>query len=60
VPAIEHELLGAETRTASLLVQRDDVLLELVPRRGGVDVDLDDTGIRRDLERSKRRIAGGS
>ena len=33
------------------------VLLAAPPRRGRVDVDLDDAGIRRDLERAKRRIA---
>ena len=59
MPAIEHELLGAESGVASLVVQRFDVVDEIGPAGRGLDVHLDDARVRRDLERLDPGIEGG-
>ena len=56
VAPVEHELLGAEPREARLLVERLDMLLELVPVGGGMDVHLDHAGVGRDGEAAEARI----
>src|SRR5262245_27805939 len=58
VPAIQHELFGAETRLMSLVVDDAGVGREAIPVRGWVDIDLDDAGIRRDLETVQAMVAG--
>ncbi len=58
VAAVEHELLGSEAREPRFLVERLDVVLELVPIGGGMDVHLDHARIRRHGEFPEARIVG--
>src|SRR5438034_10700302 len=48
VAAVEHELVGAEPAQPRFLVERMGDLDGLAPSGGGMDIDLDDAGIRRD------------
>ena len=54
VPAVEHELLGAEARRPCRLVERRRALLEILPARRRVHVHFDDAGVGRDLDRAQR------
>ena len=56
VAAVEHELLGPQPGLARVLVQRLGVVHQLAPRRRGMDVDLDDAGVRRHLQLAKARV----
>ena len=58
VAAVEHELLGAQAREARFLVERLDVVLQLVPVGGRMDVHLDHAGIGRHREAAEARIVG--
>ena len=50
VAAVEHEFLGAEAGLPRFLVQRHRGRDQFMPRRCGLDVDLDDAGIGRDAQ----------
>ncbi len=58
VPPVQHEFFGAEPGRAGLVVKRLGGLDELAPGKGRMDVDLDDPGVRRDLEFFQPRIGG--
>ncbi len=58
VAAVEHELLGAQARQARFVVEPFGGLDQFVPVRRGMDVDLDDAGIRRDGKALQARILG--
>src|SRR5438128_7175768 len=50
MPAVDHELLGAESREAGFLVERGRVFHQLVPVARRMEIDFDHPGIRRDLD----------
>src|SRR5205085_11926522 len=54
--AVDHELVGAKPAQASFLVERTRHLDGFTPRRCGMDVDLDDTGIGGHLDQVQARI----
>ena len=56
VPAVEHELLGAQPAEARLLVQRRRVVDQLAPAARGLHVHLDHAGIGRDLDLLEARV----
>src|SRR5947209_14534947 len=56
VTAIDHEFVGAEPRLARLLVNAARDLDAIAPRRSGMDVDFDHTGIGRYLDDVEPRI----
>ena len=57
VAAIEHEFFCPEPRLARFVVECVDDGNKFSPRRGRMDVDLDDAGIRRNVEELHSRIA---
>ena len=57
---IDHELLGGEAREVGFLVKRGRIFHQLVPARGGLEIDLDDPGIGRDLQHLDRLSNGSS
>ena len=61
VPAVEHELLGAEPRLTRLVVERGRLMHELGPAVRGMQVDFDDARIRRHLDvvQPRDRASGG-
>ncbi|MNZ78927.1 hypothetical protein D3C78_975200 [compost metagenome] len=50
VAAVDHELVGSETRLARFFINGGGDIDTVLPARGGVDVDFDDTGIGRDAD----------
>ena len=59
VPAVEHELLGAEAGVARVFVQRRGVVRELSPGSRRMDIDLDYAGIRSDEQAADARVDRG-
>src|SRR5881392_3849491 len=59
VPAVDHELLGAEPRQAGFLVKRGRVLHQFVPVARWMEIDFDHPGIRCNLEVIEARIVRG-
>jgi ABC-type taurine transport system ATPase subunit len=57
MPAVEHELLGAEPGQARLFVEDAGVGHQLVPVAGRVDVDLDDARVGRDHQALQAPVA---
>ena len=55
VATVQHEFFGAEPRKARLLVERDRIMLELVPVSGRVDVHFDHARIGGDLQKANPR-----
>src|SRR3984957_5629784 len=58
MPAVQHEFLGRQARLARGLVQKRGPLRQLTPIRGGMNIDFDDSGIRRHAEITDARIVG--
>ncbi len=59
MPAVEHEFLAREARQAGRLVQVGGAPDEFVPTLRGMNVHLDDAGVRRDPETVQPWIARG-
>ena len=59
VAAVGHELFGRQAGLKRGLVQKFGVFHHLRPVVGGVDVDLDDTGVGRYLQELEARVARG-
>ncbi len=57
VAPVEHEFLGTETRLSRLFVERLRRGDQFVPRGRRMDIDLDDGGVRRDVQHLDARIA---
>jgi len=58
VAAVEHELLRAQPAGPCLLVDGVNDFVQFRPVAGRVDVDLDDAGVRRDLQDVQARVPG--
>ncbi len=58
VPAVGHELVGAEPHGTRVVVEAAGDLDRVVPPGRGLDVDLDDPGVGRDLDDVEARIEG--
>ena len=56
VPAVDHELVGAEPREMRLLVESARDRDGFPPRRRRMDIDLDDAGVRRHLDDVEPRV----
>ncbi len=56
VAPVEHELFGRQPRLVRFVVQDARVPRQLVPAARRLDIDLDDAGVRRDLEVRQTRI----
>jgi len=56
VPAVEHELVGAEPRLVRVLINAVCDIDGFTPGCRRLDIDLDDAGIGRDLEHVEPRI----
>ena len=55
---VEHEFVGAEPDLAGVLVNASRDGDGVVPTGGGLNVDLDHAGVRRDLDDVEARIVG--
>ena len=58
MPAVEHEFLGTQPAFARGIIKMRGARHELIPARARFHIDLDDAGIRRDLEIDEPRIRG--
>ena len=56
VAPVGHELVRAEPRLARVFIEHGRRLHRLAPRRGGMDIDLDDAGIGRHLDAVDARV----
>ncbi|VVP52639.1 hypothetical protein PS898_05425 [Pseudomonas fluorescens] len=57
VPAVDHELLGGQSRLARLFVKKFGAFDQLIPGGGRLHVDLDHAWVRRNPEVAQARIA---
>jgi hypothetical protein len=56
VATIDHEFVGAQPTETCLLIKCLRDVDGFAPSRGGMDIDLDDAGIRRDLDDVQSRV----